>query len=131
MNVKKSSIMAVVGLLVIVMAASNAMAFGKKIQDPEQIISALKERLTLTEEQESQVRSVIEKQVENRKAIFDKYRDQIRESRKPMKDEMKQNREDTEKQFEAILSEEQMNEYREYLDEQRSKRREKRRKRSS
>ncbi len=128
MNVKKSSIMAVAGLLIIVMAASNAMAFGgKRGQNPEQIISALKERLTLTEEQESQVRSIIEKQVENRKAIFDKYRDQIRESRKPMKDEMKQNREDTEKQFEAILSEEQMNEYREYLDEQRSKRREKRR----
>ncbi|MCP4346477.1 MAG: hypothetical protein GY795_13230 [Desulfobacterales bacterium] len=123
MNVKKSSILAIAGLLVIVMAASNVMASGKRGQTPDQIMSALKERLNLTEEQESQVRPVIEKQVESRKAIFDKYRDEPRENRKSMRDEIKQNREDTEKQLEAILSEEQMEEYRNYLNEKRSKRR--------
>ncbi|MCP4109620.1 MAG: hypothetical protein GY749_29555 [Desulfobacteraceae bacterium] len=131
MNVKKSSILAIIGLLVIVMAASNVMASGgKRGQTPDQIMSALKERLNLTEEQESQVRPVIEKQVESRKAIFDKYRDEPRENRKSMRDEIKQNREDTEKQLEAILSEEQMKEYKNYLNEKRSERRGKKGKRS-
>lgn len=126
MNVRKfSTLIAATGLLAIILAASNATAQGRKMRqrNPDRIVSALKEHLSLTDEQESQVRSVIEKHVENRKAIFEKYRQESREGKLPMRDEMRQNREDRDKQLETILSKEQMDEYRKYQDEKRKKKR--------
>ncbi|QTA90466.1 hypothetical protein [Desulfonema magnum] len=126
MNIRKVSTMAVIfGSLIIFLAASYAAAqkgrFRGTERNPDQIMSVLKDRLSLTEEQEAQVRPIMEEQIEKQRALFEKYRGKGRADRRTMRDEMQKNQEDTEKRLEGVLSKEQMDEFRKIRDEKRNK----------
>ena len=66
------------------------------------------DRLQLSDEQAEQIRPIIEDQVTKRSELFQKYREQSRESRGQMRSEMRTLIEETDKQLEPILSDDQM-----------------------
>lgn len=126
---KFSSIIAVFGILAILMTASYAGAQNRRFQNPDQMISDLKERLSLSEEQAAQIRPIMEEQVEKRRALHEKYKGQGKSARRSMRNEMQKSRGDMEARLEAILSTEQMDEFRKFQDERRKSRPGKRRNR--
>jgi hypothetical protein len=94
---------------------------------PEEFVSLLTERLGLSAEQVQQVRPVIEAHWEKRRGIIEKYRGQGRWSPGSVQAEFQELRQATEGQLASILTEEQMEEYRELREEQRQTMRERRR----
>ncbi len=90
-----------------------------KRMTPDQIMSALKKELNLTLEQETRVRPIIQDHVTERRAIFEKYKGEGLQDRR---DEMKKNRQNTEKRLEKILTEEQTDGLRKFWKERRKPR---------
>lgn len=99
---------------------------GPKTSDktPDQIISVMKDRLGLTEEQEAQIRPIMEEHIKKRDVIVQKYKGQGRQGRRSLRNELQELRKATENQLEMILTEEQMKEYRKLQEEERQKVRE-------
>ena len=93
-------------------------------QTPEEILAMMKERLNLTEEQEAKVKPIIEEQCEARDEIIAKFKGQGRESRRSMRSELQAHQEVTEEKLSAVLTEEQLEEYRKIQEEQRQRMRE-------
>jgi len=85
----------------------------------EHLFSRLKDSLKLSEVQEEKVRPIIEADIEKRRTIFETYKGQDRRGMLAMRNEMHELHKTTEKQLEKILTEEQMSEYWEMLEEQR------------
>jgi Spy/CpxP family protein refolding chaperone len=132
---KFSTIMAVFCFITIFLASSYAaaqpdgkmMKAGKmKKSDPGLFMSGLKDRLKLTEQQESQIRPIIEDHLKKRDDVVQKHREKIQQERQAMKDALLQSRTDVEKQLEPILTKEQIDEFRKFQDERGRKLREKR-----
>ena len=90
---------------------------------PEQIFATLKKRLHLTEEQEDEVRSIIEKQGEKHSQIIQKYQDQGREGRYLLRRDLQALQEATDKKLETVLTEKQIEKYRKIQEEWRQERR--------
>ncbi len=104
-------------LLALVLAVSftyvsSAQAFrGKRAKDPDKIIAHLTEKLSLSDEQVTQIRPIIENQAEQQKQLFEKYGSQGRAGKQAMRGEMKTLREETHSKMAAVLTEEQMEKY--------------------
>jgi len=113
--------------LVTMVTCSPANAFGRsggripEGRSADQITSDMKEHLNLTEEQEAQIRPIIEEQIEKRREIVQKYQGHGRPDRESLRNEMQKLRETTENQLAGILTEDQMEEYRGIQEEQRQK----------
>lgn len=78
----------------------------------DELISVMKARLNLTDEQEIQIRPLIEEECAERKEIIEKYAGQGRGSRGVLIGELQGLQKTTETKLETILTEEQMKEYR-------------------
>lgn len=123
-------VMVAVGLI-FGMTATTASAFrGENIKSPEEIIADMKARLNLTDEQVSQIRPIVESNQEKRRAVFEKYRGNIRGNRSEFRSEMDAIRQEADQQLSGILSPDQMAELDKMREEWRDKavdRRQKRR----
>ena len=80
-------------------------------------MAVLKERLHLTQEQESQVFPIVEDAAKERRAIIQKCREDPMSNAATLRNELIKLRERTEKKLTPILSHEQMNEYWRFLTE--------------
>jgi Spy/CpxP family protein refolding chaperone len=78
----------------------------------EMVMEHLKERLNLTEEQETQILPILEESMKKRVEMFQKYGGQVRQNVQAIKTEHETMWQETEKQLAEILSEEQMQELR-------------------
>jgi Spy/CpxP family protein refolding chaperone len=117
-------------LLLIVLSCSPPQArhWSQKpqVKTTDEIISEMKERLHMTEQQVSEVRPIIEEEREARRAIIEKYAGGGRDSWASAKSELQDLRRRTEVELSKILTPEQLEEYRELSDEQANSVREKR-----
>ncbi len=80
-------------------------------KSPDQIINELKRQLKLSNEQEVNIRPIIENQVKKREELIRKYQAQDRQSMASLRDELKDLRIITEKQLQYFLTSEQMIDY--------------------
>jgi Spy/CpxP family protein refolding chaperone len=85
----------------------------------DEFISAMKTRLNLTEEQEIQIRPVIEKEVAERRGIIEESMEQRPQGMQSLKNKMHELQIATERNLEKILTQEQMVEYQKLIDEER------------
>lgn len=88
-------------------------------EKPDERFEDLKERLQFNEAQEKETQPIIEKSLERRQNILEAHRETARRDKHAMTNEIREMQETVEKQLEKILSEEQMNTYREIQEEQR------------
>lgn len=99
-------------------AQRGARGFGMSLDDQ---VTALTERLALDEEQVVKVREVLEAQAESRRERLQGARGSM--DRNAMMRMMREFQEETETRLAEVLSDEQMEKYREYVAEQRQRRR--------
>ena len=88
-------------------------------EKPDGLFTELKERLQLNDAQEEEILPIIDENTEKRQKIMEEYRRQDLSNRHEMENKMDELQETTEKQVEKILSDKQMDLYREMKDEQR------------
>jgi Spy/CpxP family protein refolding chaperone len=81
----------------------------------------MKSRLGLTEDQEAQIRPILEDESVKRHAIIERYQGQGRQGRSSLRNELQQLRASTEHRFESILTKAQMEEYRKMQEEARQR----------
>jgi Spy/CpxP family protein refolding chaperone len=86
---------------------------------PEQILSKLKKHLNLTKEQIAAVQPIIKREHERLETIVEKYREPHRPKIRFLLREIRELRESTDKQLENLLTETQMEKYREIQQENR------------
>ena len=86
-------------------------------QNPEKAFEKLKERLNLTDEQEEEIRPIIEQKHLKQKEIFQKYQGRSKEERQAMWGELQEVQNNTQEQLHEILSEEQIEEYKKIREE--------------
>ncbi len=79
---------------------------------PEKLMPLMKERLNLTDEQETQIKPILEAHMEKQRALFEKYRDQAKQGMETIKTEHQELWKEIEPQLAEILTEEQMQEVR-------------------
>jgi uncharacterized membrane protein YdfJ with MMPL/SSD domain len=94
----------------------------EKIRD--RIISNLATRLNLTEEQTEHIRPILEENITKRRELIEKYQGQGRQAFQAFREDNQQLQQETETQLEAILTGEQMREYKALQEEIRGKIRE-------
>lgn len=99
-------------------AQRGARGFGMSLDDQ---VTTLTERLALDEEQVVKVREVLEAQAESRRERLQGARGSM--DRNAMMRMMREFQEETETRLAEVLSDEQMEKYREYVAEQRQRRR--------
>jgi hypothetical protein len=87
-------------------------------KSPEEIISTMKERLHLSEEQVAKVKPIIKEACEKRNQIREKYAGEGREARTSMRTEVQELQKATEAKLSTVLTSEQMDEYRKLCDEE-------------
>ncbi len=87
----------------------------------EQILADMQQQLNLTDAQVEQVRPILRVQSQKRKELFDKYRSQGRQGRSAIHSEMQTLRAETEAQLVEILSNDQMQAYRNMQDQRRER----------
>ena len=85
----------------------------------DEFISAMKTRLNLTEEQEIQVRPIIEKEFAKRHKIMEESMAQGPQGMQSLKNKMQELQIASERNLEKILTQEQMVEYQKLIDEER------------
>ena len=85
---------------------------------PEQVFANMKIRLKLNEEQEADIRPIIESSIINKRKILKKYEDQKENISRSMSNEMKELQKSVEKRLSNILTAEQMEDYRGLNDEE-------------
>lgn len=135
---KRRSIIAVVTILVIFTAiflfkqtyAQQGPPAGFDPKESfEQFMTDCTRELSLTKEQESKVRSILEEQFTEQKAYREKMKNSDSKDFRAMKKEMKRIREKTDAQLNPVLTEEQMKKFQSLRDERREKFRKEMRKR--
>lgn len=99
-------------------AQRGGRGFGMSLDDQ---MTALTERLALDEEQVAKVREILETQAESRRERFQAARGSM--DRNAMMQMMQEFQQETETKLAEVLSEEQMEKYREYVAEQQQRRR--------
>ena len=83
----------------------------KEAQTADQIITQMKSGLQLSDEQESHIRPIIERQVQERNMLMKKYTGRDRQGMEALRDDLKDLRISTEKQLQYYLTNEQMIKY--------------------
>lgn len=74
---------------------------------PELIVSRLREKLGLSDEQVAEIQPIIRENVEQRRGIFNKYEEEKYEARLSMRDEMKALSDKTDERLSKVLTDEQ------------------------
>lgn len=97
--------------------STKAADFSAMDRSPEKIISQMKDRLHLTEEQETKIRSIIEEGIRKRHDILDT----DSQDRKAVRSQLQQLRWSTDMQIGKLLTEEQMKEYQKLREEESEK----------
>jgi hypothetical protein len=87
-------------------------------KSPEEIISTMKERLHLSEEQVAEVEPIIKEAGEKRNQIMANYTGQGGEARTSMRAEVQELRKETEAKLSTLLTSDQMDEYRKLSDDE-------------
>jgi Spy/CpxP family protein refolding chaperone len=90
-----------------------------KHRTPEQIISQMKTRLKLTDEQEAKIRPIIIESFKEQEEILDKPRNQNRSGIRALRSELRQHQISVEEKLSKTLTAEQLVEYRKLPEEQR------------
>jgi len=113
-NIMKRTFSGLAGVILLALVVTFAFALpaaafrkGPK-KSPEEILAHMTDRLELSDEQAEQIRPIIEDQVTKRRELFERYHEQGRKSRGQMRSEMQTLIEETDKQLEPILSDQQM-----------------------
>lgn len=88
---------------------------------PEHVISFLKDRLDLTDEQAASIEPVIKESFEKKHEVFDSYGENRQEIRQAMRDKLQVIDEETQKQLSGILTDEQMQDLRTLRKERRAR----------
>ena len=88
-------------------------------KSPDQVMADMKSRLGLTEDQEAQIKPILEDDFVKRHAIIEKYQGQGRQARSSLRTELQELRTTTEHRLEPILTKAQMEEYRKMQEEAR------------
>lgn len=88
---------------------------------PEEILSKMRNRLSLTETQESEVRPLIEKSVEERRKIAQRYKEEDHPEIPLLRREMRGVQESLDRGLAGILTDQQMEEYQKMQKEDRSR----------
>ncbi len=83
----------------------------------DQLFATMKASLNLTKEQEEKIRPIIDGGMEKKQAILKKHREQERENRRVLENDMRAIDKDIEKQLGSVLTEEQLKEYQEIQEE--------------
>jgi hypothetical protein len=87
-------------------------------------MEALTARLALTEEQATELRTILTEQQDKRRALIQQYKEQGREARELLRGEFQQLREETTQRLATVLNAEQLQEFKSWSEEQRQHRRE-------
>jgi hypothetical protein len=101
----------------------HAKAFIQSIQieeSPEQVLSVMKDRLNLNEEQVIKAQPIIEESIKERRTIIQQYKEKDRPDFYSLRREMRELRESVEERLAQVLTVKQMQKY---LDIQREERR--------
>ena len=88
-------------------------------KNADQIVSDMKSRLNLTDEQEAKIRPIIEEQIKKRNVLIEKYQGQGRQGRESLRGEMQALGKSTEDQLQPILTKEQLGDYQKMQEEER------------
>ena len=114
---KTTKVSLVVGLLVMVFAVQSAVAQFRGGGDPEQMIQRqmdqLKERLSLTADQEPQVRAILEESTKKQMKLREEFQSGAAGDGPPMErmGKMRAMRQETADNLSKVLTEDQMEEY--------------------
>lgn len=84
---------------------------GRRMMDPDERLAQLTEQLDLTDEQAKELRPIIEEQTKKQEEIFQN----ASGDRETMRADMMKLLDETEKAYAEVLTEEQMNQYREMM----------------
>ena len=102
-----------VALFALVLASTPALAQqgqgGRRMLGADERLAQMTEQLDLTDEQVKQMKPIVEEQTKKQEAIFEN----ASGDRETMRAEMMKLMEETDKQYAEVLTEEQMNTYRE------------------
>ena len=102
-----------------VMSISPLMAHPPKDRpDPGRMISVLKDRLQLTDEQAEKMQAIFEEQDKKMRALFEKFHDKRRREESNMRKEMDATHSEMETKIQSILTEEQMKAFQALRDEE-------------
>ena len=88
---------------------------------PDQVIEGMTDRFNLTEEQAVAVEPIIEKTMEKKRAIFDKYGEKRFEVKQAMRNEMQTVGDETEEELSTILTDDQLEDLRTFRDQKRER----------
>lgn len=110
------------GLPLAASAGEGRHGRGQRNHDPEARLERLTEHLSLSSEQQAELRPILEQQAESFRAIRE--RKQAGETRGQLRSDVRAQREANTTEIEAILDEQQLAEYRELRSEREAKRRE-------
>jgi predicted DNA-binding protein YlxM (UPF0122 family) len=88
---------------------------------PENVITFLKDRLDLTDQQAAAIEPVIKESIEKKHEVFDNYGDNRQEIRQAMRDKLQGIDEETQKQLSSILTDAQMQDLRTLREERRAR----------
>jgi len=108
-----------VGALLSSLAGAQSRGRVPPGKNADQILSDMKSRLNLTDEQEAKIRPIIEEQIKKRNALIEKYQGQGRQGRESLRSEMQALGKSTEDQLQPILTKEQMGNYQKMQEEER------------
>ena len=90
---------------------------------PEMKMQDLSEELTLTEDQEAQVRTILEEQRSKRGVFVQQYQDQTHDARQALQQQFQRLQEETEERLTTVLTAEQMESWKAWHEERHSQRR--------
>jgi len=90
-------------------------------RSPDQIMADMKSRLGLTEEQQAQIKPILDDEFAKRHAIIEKYQGQGRQARPSLRSELQQLRAVTDQRLAPILTKVQMDEYHKMQEEARQR----------
>ena len=125
-NTRNKTTVALSAVFLIISLAGCSTTSGQGLRSRQsvkttgQIVEEMSARLNLTEEQKAQVRPILEEQREKRAAIMEQYRDQGRGAKMYMQDDMEALELETQVKLAQVLTDEQMEEYRAMVAEQKA-----------
>jgi Spy/CpxP family protein refolding chaperone len=90
---------------------------------PEMKMQDLSEELTLTEDQEARVRTILEEQRGKRATFVQQYQDQTRDARQALQQQFQRLQEETEQRLGTVLTAEQMDAWKAWHEERQTQRR--------
>lgn len=108
--------------MVVTPLTTTAQPPGQRVA-PEMKMQDLSEELTLTEDQEARVRTILEEQRGKRATFVQQYQDQTRDARQALQQQFQHLQDETEQRLATVLTAEQMEAWRAWHEERQTQRR--------